>query len=595
MKKKIYLFILIFTLFFVTACSGNTGKQPSLIPGLNKGDKTNTPAPSATNTSAPSATAFDTPTPTNTSTPTNTPTPTATNTPTPTPIVYTYEKLEPTVMYTYNGANIRFKPDTIWDITNYLYEGTQVTVTEKCIETGWYKITFGKNQTGYCYPGSLTTEPPITVDTSTVTPVPVGVYTASGFITLNLGEKANVALTGLAFENFKSYDMSVVSVSESGEITPLRAGKAVVSAFSGGTEYFFDVSVFDHNRLAGSFTTVREITDDLWLTEELTLTVTDVVPFVPTQVPTPSAAPEDPNVTPGETPSVTADPTASAENPSATAAPTAPTDPSPVPAPSAESYLNLFANGELKLVRLTGLKLVSENATTYTVAYKGMSFEVDKTKLTNVCPGATPSPELPAVSFSIKPGMLVNYNNVLLTTADPTGLVNLVQNKTVRSLTGGASCLIQQEALNPLCVMGRECIAFGEGSWFWIEETGAYRPFELQDYYWNNAITKDPTYGDTPYTSGGTKCVPGISSEHRTGYAFDISTSAKGYEWLNENSWKYGFIHRYTGDKTIYTGVMDEYWHYTYVGRDIAETCYKEGLCLEEYYEKYVFEQSISQ
>ncbi len=80
-------------------------------------------------------------------------------------------------------------------------------------------------------------------------------------------------------------------------------------------------------------------------------------------------------------------------------------------------------------------------------------------------------------------------------------------------------------------------------------------------------------------------------SEHQTGLAVDInadgvnSTGNQVYEWLAENSWKYGFILRYPQDKEEITGTAYEPWHYRYVGKDAASEIYQRGLCLEEYIE----------
>lgn len=82
--------------------------------------------------------------------------------------------------------------------------------------------------------------------------------------------------------------------------------------------------------------------------------------------------------------------------------------------------------------------------------------------------------------------------------------------------------------------------------------------------------------------------VPG-TSEHQLGIAVDInadgirSTGEAVYEWLNQNSYKFGFVRRYPADKTEITGVIDEPWHYRYVGVDAATEIYNQGICLEEY------------
>jgi len=82
--------------------------------------------------------------------------------------------------------------------------------------------------------------------------------------------------------------------------------------------------------------------------------------------------------------------------------------------------------------------------------------------------------------------------------------------------------------------------------------------------------------------------LPG-TSEHQLGLALDINaekdkcTNDEVYVWLNENSYKYGFILRYPSDKVEITGISYEPWHYRYVGKQAAEEIYKQGICLEEY------------
>ena len=82
--------------------------------------------------------------------------------------------------------------------------------------------------------------------------------------------------------------------------------------------------------------------------------------------------------------------------------------------------------------------------------------------------------------------------------------------------------------------------------------------------------------------------IPG-TSEHQLGIAVDInadttiSLSDDVYSWLAENAHKYGFIKRYSSDKTDITGVINEPWHYRYVGKEAALEIYSQGICLEEY------------
>ena len=85
-------------------------------------------------------------------------------------------------------------------------------------------------------------------------------------------------------------------------------------------------------------------------------------------------------------------------------------------------------------------------------------------------------------------------------------------------------------------------------------------------------------------------------SEHHTGYAVDVSIYTdqgnyiryKGqdeYGWINQNSYRYGLIRRYSGEKKDITGVADEEWHYRYVGVPHAYVITAMNFCFEEYIE----------
>ncbi len=86
--------------------------------------------------------------------------------------------------------------------------------------------------------------------------------------------------------------------------------------------------------------------------------------------------------------------------------------------------------------------------------------------------------------------------------------------------------------------------------------------------------------------------VPG-TSEHQVGLAVDISSGDYDnqdpyyiWSWLEEHSWKYGFILRYTEENQSITGVNPEPWHFRYVGIEDAEKITKQGITLEEYLEE---------
>lgn len=85
-------------------------------------------------------------------------------------------------------------------------------------------------------------------------------------------------------------------------------------------------------------------------------------------------------------------------------------------------------------------------------------------------------------------------------------------------------------------------------------------------------------------------------SEHQTGLAIDISSSAMNGElleefgrskeglWVAEHCAKYGFIIRYPKDKENITGYSYEPWHIRYIGKKTAKYIMKNNITMEEYY-----------
>ena len=93
--------------------------------------------------------------------------------------------------------------------------------------------------------------------------------------------------------------------------------------------------------------------------------------------------------------------------------------------------------------------------------------------------------------------------------------------------------------------------------------------------------------------------IPG-SSEHEIGLALDIITNGycsldEGFgdtaagRWLAQNSYKYGFVVRYLKGKEEITGIEYEPWHIRYVGVAAATVMYEEGICLEEFWDEYLY------
>ena len=116
-----------------------------------------------------------------------------------------------------------------------------------------------------------------------------------------------------------------------------------------------------------------------------------------------------------------------------------------------------------------------------------------------------------------------------------------------------------------------------------LKSVSAYRSYSSQKTIYNNYVKKDGQEKADTYSAR-----PG-HSEHQTGLAVDINTASssahfentKEYAWLIKNSYKYGFILRYTEDKTNITGYKYEPWHYRYVGIDVATKIHDENITLD--------------
>ena len=84
------------------------------------------------------------------------------------------------------------------------------------------------------------------------------------------------------------------------------------------------------------------------------------------------------------------------------------------------------------------------------------------------------------------------------------------------------------------------------------------------------------------------------TSEHQLGLALDLvdarhvkldesQENTAAYKWLYEHCAEYGFIVRYPNGKTDITGIIDEPWHFRYVGVEAATYIMENGITLEEY------------
>lgn len=135
-----------------------------------------------------------------------------------------------------------------------------------------------------------------------------------------------------------------------------------------------------------------------------------------------------------------------------------------------------------------------------------------------------------------------------------------------------------------------------------LEICSPYRDLNYQEVLFNRKIEaymkKGMSYMDAYAVSSQAVTVPG-ASEHQIGLAIDIFSEdyenldagfadTKAGKWLAEHSCEYGFILRYPLGKENITGIEFEPWHFRYVGKDAAAIIMKEGITLEEFWDKYL-------
>lgn len=119
-----------------------------------------------------------------------------------------------------------------------------------------------------------------------------------------------------------------------------------------------------------------------------------------------------------------------------------------------------------------------------------------------------------------------------------------------------------------------------------------YRSYEEQEAVMEERIQRYVDNGlsqeDAKAKAETEVALPG-TSEHQLGLGVDINADGVNsygdevYNWLYDNAHKYGFIKRYPEDKTDVTGIINEPWHYRYVGVEAATEMKESGQCLEEY------------
>lgn len=179
--------------------------------------------------------------------------------------------------------------------------------------------------------------------------------------------------------------------------------------------------------------------------------------------------------------------------------------------------------------------------------------------------------------------MLVNKYNSLPNDYEPNDLIN-VSNKYYY----GENHKLAKKAYDAFIDMWNEA----KEEDIYLIMNSSYRSLDSQIKVYDSYKNKNgTTYADSIAARPG-------YSEHQTGLALDLfskanttTTNFKGspaHIWLQNNSYKFGFIERYPEDKENITGFTAEAWHYRYVGIEAATYIHDNNITFDEYYAYFI-------
>lgn len=178
--------------------------------------------------------------------------------------------------------------------------------------------------------------------------------------------------------------------------------------------------------------------------------------------------------------------------------------------------------------------------------------------------------------------VLVNTQNTMEENGGPTA-AELVDIK-----SGGGNYKLSKKILEPYNAM----IAAAKKDGVTLTICSGYRYYSTQKRNYENRVKKYMDQGKSKEEAEAITATiiarPG-TSEHQTGLAVDFTPcdesfgNSKGYKWLQKHAAEYGFVQRYKKAKSGITGIIDEPWHFRFVGVEHANYMNEHDLCLEEY------------
>jgi len=125
-----------------------------------------------------------------------------------------------------------------------------------------------------------------------------------------------------------------------------------------------------------------------------------------------------------------------------------------------------------------------------------------------------------------------------------------------------------------------------------LQLSSGYRSYTYQVNLYNSYVKSD---GQAQADKESAR--PGYS-EHQTGLAVDIEPTTRNCElqacfantpegkWLDANSYKFGFILRYTTADQSVTGYESEPWHFRFIGQSLSEELHRQNIAtLEQFFD----------
>ncbi len=216
---------------------------------------------------------------------------------------------------------------------------------------------------------------------------------------------------------------------------------------------------------------------------------------------------------------------------------------------------------------------------------------------TPAVPAETPEPTPEPLSFDLSSWeyMLVNGDHSIDQYA-PENLAYLdqsVEALDIQTAYNPNRVAVDARIAQPLLDMAKACKDAGLPVWL----SSGYRSYSeqaanFQRICQNNGIT------DGKDVNGHYITMPAGCSEHQSGLCCDITDKyreikndeifqTETYAWLRDHCTEYGFILRFPTGKEDITGVMNEGWHFRYVGLEAAKYMKENDLTLEEFWQRF--------